>query len=286
MKRLVVILILAFGLNNIKAQVAPGYMGKRLLVEYSGSTAPAIFRVNQNGNKGFDPIPPEFNLPFNYGHKFTLNYTLNRKSAIGASFEMYNTGVNYENTNIQIVDWDGNDNYYKSETRLYSPDGYGVVKINGISLFYQKYKNGIAPLGKHSNFGFKLLFVNTEMDSANFIGNKREGGEEEVIAYTPPSVSSVEWGLFYGLGVNRIIKDRIVISLGFELALIFSAYGEFGKEWDYTDISLNRASNDIYDQVDNNGVNTEADLFKKMSSKRVFSSQFFNIKIGIGFLAY
>jgi len=95
-------------------------------------------------------------------------------------------------------------------------------------------------------------------------------------------------GFFYGAGVNRIIKDRIVISLGFELAFTWSAMGEFfgdnNKNYDFTDYNALGVSNSP--SYNNGNVTSIEEAFQKISTERTFTSQFFNLKIGIGFLAY
>ncbi len=297
MRYILVLFISLFFIKITSAQRTPGYMGKRLIVEYSGSTAPAIFRPNKNGNNGFDPIPPEFNLPFNYGHKLTVNYSLNRKIGVGASFELYSTGTDLSNVFFlsTSIDQFGNNNRtnYSAQGTEENPETFtGIVNIKGISLFRTSYRNGIAPLGKHSIIGFKLLFVSTDLSQVDFIGTERINNQQVVdVHYNLPSggLTTTEWGIFYGVGVNRIIHDKIVLSLGFELAFIYSALGEFAgnyeRSYDFSDGGRINASQFGNTNV-NNGIDSAEELFKKMGAERAFSSQFFNLKIGIGFLAY
>ena len=119
------------------------------------------------------------------------------------------------------------------------------------------------------------------LSNVKFVGSNNNNYQNETLYYDLPKggMNTLEWGFFYGVGVNRIISDKIVVSTGFELAFIISALGEWTKDW----TNNYDFSNDSYNQ---NGVRTEEDLFKKISTERVFSSQFFNLKIGIGFLAY
>ena len=66
MKIIIIIVLLGLCISNLFAKVAPGYMGKRLIIEYSGSTAPALFRPIKNGENGL--------FSWNYGHKITAIY--------------------------------------------------------------------------------------------------------------------------------------------------------------------------------------------------------------------
>ncbi|NQX97668.1 MAG: hypothetical protein HRT73_07280 [Flavobacteriales bacterium] len=282
MKIIIIIVLLGLGISNLFAQVAPGYMGKRLIIEYSGSTAPALFRPNKNGENGL--------FSWNYGHKITANYSLNRKVAVGASFELYKTGVDYDG--LGFVEGRGDNNFGGTERSFFSPNGYGIANIKGLSIFRAKYKNGITPLGKYSVWGLKLLFVSTDLSEVKFRGFKPSNNsniDEEVFLDLPKGgMNTTEWGVFYGAGVNRIIKDRIVISLGFELAFTWSAMGEFfgdnNKNYDFTDYNALGVSNSP--SYNNGNVTSIEEAFQKISTERTFTSQFFNLKIGIGFLAY
>lgn len=278
MKKFIIIIVLGLCISGLVAQVAPGYMGKRLLVEYSGSFAPAIFRFNPNGEKGFDPIPPEFNLPFNYGHKLSISYVLNRKRMVELGYERYSTGTEYR-ASFNKLD---RENLYSEELNIMS--GYGIVNSNVINLGYRNFVNGIAPLGKYRTYGLKLLFSNTNLDNMNFTTNDNIGNDIYIDYIPKKDIKTVEWGLYYGFGINRIIADKIVINIGAELALMLSALGEFRQSYDGSNFIITEDENpDVSSQFD---VVSVDDYLIKKSSKRVFSSQFFNIKIGIGFLAY
>lgn len=292
MKKSFIIILISFAFGNLFSQEAPGYMGKKLVIEYSAIGAPSLFRVNSNGNSGIDLFPPGFKFPMNYGHKITGTYSINRKASYGASIEMYKTGVDYSGVYITQADIE-DDRLVES----YTYNGrYAVLNSYGLTLFKSFYSNGISPLGRHQNFGLKILYSTTDLSSIDFNAynnnNYNNSIAVDVREYQAPSKSpsSLNWGLTYGVGINRILFDRLVFNIGFEVALMVSALSEWGEDWntnyDFTDYTGVTNSGLADENRFNKNLSTESELHKKMGSERVFTSQFFNLKIGIGFLAY
>ena len=256
-KQITILGIIMLLVKLAAAQTAPGYMGKKLIIEYSATGAPALFRINKNGKSGIDIFPPDFKLPMNYGHKLTGSYSINRKSAYGASLELFTTGVDYSNLTMtqSIIE-----NNKVIETNTYRATGDGILNTYGLSLFKSFYGNGISPLGRHQNIGIKILYAQTDLSKVNFTTYKRN--INNVLAkftdYKLPSKTpgSLEWGITYGIGINRIIFDRVVLNLGFEVAIMFSALGELGEDWsgsfDFTDYSTVNTNGTDYSEYNKN----------------------------------
>lgn len=287
MKNIIIIVLLSFTFGTLFSQEAPGYMGKKLVIGYSTVGAPSLFRVNSNGKNGIDLFPPGFKFPMNYGHKITGTYSINRKASYGASIEMYKTGVDYSGVYITQADIE-DDRLLDSYTYR---GGYAVLNSYGIAFFKSYYSDGISPLGRHQNVGLKIVYSTTDMASLNFYdsyNNANNNGVERKYQAPSKTPSSLNWGLTYGMGINRILFDRLVFNIGFEVALMLSALSEWGEDWntyyDFTDYTGVNNSSGVIEY--NKNLSSESELHKKMGSERVFTSQFFNLKIGIGFLAY
>jgi hypothetical protein len=273
MKKILLIIILFNATNFVFAQKAPGYLGKTILVSYSGNFFPAVANPNKNGEQGF--------TSFNYIHKVSLDYVINRKGSIGFAFETYTTGVDYD-FNFRNSETDQYGNTISDIT--YYPNGYGTLNVKGISIYKSIYRKGISPLGKHTIFGLKLLFASTDLSTVKFTGTRYDynyytAGEEETYNTTNKSIKNMEIGFIWGYGVNRIIQDFVVLNFGFELTLLPSAFFDVIKE--------NQGSHSFSgDQDPYAEYKTEVELFESYGSKRLFRGQFFNIKISIGFLAH
>jgi hypothetical protein len=269
-KYILILFTLILFINRINAQKAPGYLGKRMVLEYSGATIPAVFNSNKNGEKGY------FFQHWNYGHKFTLNYTLNRKIAVGGSLEVNSTGADLTGINLRTDD--GSINSYSAE----DINNSARINIKGFSLFRMRYNSGVAPFGKYSFIGFKLLLVSTDLTEVNYVSRSQSFFDEEKTYKLPSSgMTTLQYGLVYGVGVNRIIFDRVVLSLGAELSFVFSAMKEYFKNYEGTYGFTNSQEFNTEDDLQ-----SAEDLFKKIGKRRAFTSQFVTIKIGIGFLAF
>ncbi len=288
-KQVIILGIIMLLVKLCVAQTAPGYMGKKLIIEYSVTGAPALFRINKNGKSGIDIFPPDFKLPMNYGHKLTGSYSINRKSAYGASLELFTTGVDYSNITLGkgVIE-----NNRITQINGHNAQNDAVLNTYGLTLFKSFYRNGISPLGRHTNIGIKILYASTDLSQVNFSSfTNTNNNQTEVLVYdlSGKSPSSIEWGFTYGMGVNRILFDKVVINFGFEVVLMFSALNAWGEDWrgqydftDYTGVEEGRFSPNTF----NKKLSSDTELFKKLGSERVFTSQFFNLKIGIGFLAH
>lgn len=260
MKNILLLISILFICNSSFSQKAPGYMGKRLVPSYSFGFAPTIFNPKNNGEKGI--------LNFNLFHQIKLDYVTSRKSSFGIGYETYSTGIDYDN---------GYNNYIRDVNIYFS--GYGILNVKGFQLYKSFYRSGIAPMGKKHSIGIKVLFSSTNFENVDATINKpndysyysrstyefKEGGR------------SKDFGLTYGYSSSRIIFDKLVLSFGFDVNLIYSAH------FKYLDAFLNSNKYNSDATLINQ---TEEEYLNDKAKQRVFSSQLLMIKIGIGFLAY
>jgi len=273
LNNLLALMLFFFIVNEAVSQKAPGYMGRRLSVNYSSILLPNVSNVNKNGDKGFTNL--------NYKHRLSLEYSLNRKRSIGFAFEMYNTGIEYNFEIEQSLNDEGqNSSSYRS--LRYYPEGYGKISAKSFSLYKVNYRNGISPLGKHMILGVKVIFASTDLSELTFHGSPYLYDFEGPIPNyekTKESLKNTEFGFVWGYGVNRIIQDRVLISFGFDFTILPFAFIDYVK-----------SKSDIYNFEDGadqySSYNSQEELFKTYTAKRLFSHELFNLKIGIGFLAY
>ena len=273
-KKIVLIAIFIFTINLVTAQQAPGYLGKRLVVSYTPKFMLSMFHVNKNGEEGF--------TSFNYSHRFSLDFAANRKVSYGVAFEMYSTGVDPEFSLYQInADAENYYSYSIDNVLEYSSHGYGILNVKGVNLYRYKYRKGIAPLGKHSILGIKLLYGTMDFSKLEFSTNyySISSGQQTKDVYNISSseASTVQIGFVWGYGVNRIVADKVTIRLGVESTLfplkLFSMFQSVGNDEYYLNYGATTASE-------------AKDLFQKQAIKRMSQVEVFNITLGIGFLAY
>jgi hypothetical protein len=287
LKNIFILVLITLMVNAGFSQKAPGYMGIKTMMSYSAIFSPNLFNINKNGEKGIKKL--------NYKHKFSLEYSINRKSSIGVAYEMYQTGIKY-NFSINESEANGENYSYGNEydNTEYSPSGFGVISAKSISLYHVNYNNGISPLGKNMVFGLKVIFASTDISGVSFTGRK------SVTAYNSSgysydeyvdvnyskineSLNNVEFGFIFGYGVNRIIKDRVVLSFGFDFTLLPFAFLDYvkSKSGEYNFSSVVDTDQYLEDNYD-----SEKEIYESYTAKRLFSHEFFNVRIGIGFLAF
>lgn len=231
-------------------------MGKRLVPSYSFGFAPTIFNPKNNGEKGI--------LNFNLFHQIKLDYVTSRKSSFGIGYETYSTGIDYDN---------GYNNYTRDVSIYFS--GYGILNVKGFQLYKSFYRSGIAPMGKKHSIGIKVLFSSTNFENVDAI-IKDPNNNRSTYEFKEGGTSK-DFGLTYGYLSSRIIFDKLVLSFGFDVNLIYSAHFKYlhaylnGSEYNSDATPINQ---------------TEEEYLNDKAKQRVFSSQLLMIKIGIGFLAY
>ncbi|MDQ3047806.1 MAG: hypothetical protein M3R27_09690 [Bacteroidota bacterium] len=153
---------------------------------------------------------------------------------------------------------------YRSNLRYYASNpisGSYFIKASDklstllISCGFKTFrKKMIAPLGPYMKW--EALYGKSIV-RYDEIAHKSGFGSD----YQPPDNRMISFNAFgagWGMGFQRIISDKFVVDLGFRTAVLI-------------------------DLASFNGVASEVHVF---ASDRVFKSQFMNVRIGIGFLAF
>ncbi|MCO6500113.1 MAG: hypothetical protein J5I47_07010 [Vicingus serpentipes] len=272
-KEIVLVAIFIFTINLVAAQQAPGYLGKRLVLSYTPKFMLSAFNPNKNGEQGF--------TTFNYAHRFSLDFAANRKISYGVAFEMYSTGMEPEFTLYKHHPASDHSSSWGSDyPESYYYEGYGRLNVKGVSLYRYKYKKGIAPLGKHSILGVKLLYASMDFSDLEFSNTYYIGSgshQKDYYNLSSSETSVMQLGFVWGYGVNRIVADKVTLRLGVESTLfplkLFSMFQSVEDDdyyLNYGETSLSKAK----------------ELFQKQAIKRMAQVEAFNITLGIGFLAY
>lgn len=190
---------LLFSAQQLNAQ-APGYLGQRFLIGGYVSVFPALWNYNANMNQGF--------TSFNFRKTLEVEYVASRRVAIGFHYDFMNTGVPYDEYNIE--------NY----TGVVLPDAIEskqfqimLTRAPGIQikLFKVQSKGALAPLGNYFAWNFSLIRYqvwNLKNDDYNTLTAKAYESDGSKL------LAGIEWGS------QRIFFNRIVFRTGLQFNLL------------------------------------------------------------------
>ena len=263
---------------------APGYMGKKVTVIYNNYFSPALQYPNYKGNSGI--------LSFNSRHSFGVDYVRARKRVIGFAVQTLRTRKEFEGngsgTYIEEYQYSYTvaPNGTKTETGKYptsvfvEPGGGDItIKNTNFSLYWKFFgKKYIAPWGNYHRIDLVLMkyklkdnFIQgasyTVQDYYYYQATGNSEYKNRVVQLPVPASDSRSYSSFmfaYGIGKQRILFDNVIIDLGAQLGLMFGAAG---------------ANNRIH-------YGTGSETFKANMQKRINNASWFNINLGIGYLAY
>ena len=262
---------------------APGYMGKKLTVIYNNYFSPALSYPNYQGNTGI--------LAFNSRHSLGVDYVRARKRTIGIAIQHLRTRKDFEGSfgSTNIIDYQYsysvNSAGVKTETGKFPVQPFvqgqgGDITISNtnFALYWKFFGNKyIAPWGNYHRIDFILMNYKIKDNNIN-------GGTYQIQDYyyytatgnseykyrtvnVPPPVDEKTYSGFmfaYGVGKQRILYDKLILDFGAQLGLMFSAAGAEGRMFE--------------------GYGTQT--FNANMQKRINNASWFNINIGLGYLAY
>lgn len=180
---------------------ASGYLGKKLVLTADLLGSPILW--NYSINKSYNL--KESGIRFNRSYSLNLEYVIGQNMSLGINADQIRTG-----THSDI-----------SETRVFNQTVLeeGDVRIKGVAFgpylnFYNYTQSGAtAPVGMHFHLGINLLNYNGIYADPNYLiqnGNVTDTVYTDTIIYRSRS----DFAIKFGLNVNRIIKDRIVLKFG------------------------------------------------------------------------
>ena len=265
-KTYLVVAMITITILSADAQ-APGYLGKRFMVNYDLYTFPAISNPNVNGEKGISS--------FNIRHVFSVDYVTGLNHSVGLSFHLTKTQFEFKrefNFTYQYMD-----GYGEKETTtelIYFGDLKGELSAYAIGLHTNLYFNQfLAPLGTY--FKPEILLVNFRATFDSDLANKylRDNINHAMLtfpvlankkAYTTVAIGAT-------LGTHYIFYDRLIVNIGFQVGWVVG--GKKMSEWMENDGLVSDKINE--------------DNFIPISAKsRLMSQYFINIDAGIWLLIF
>ncbi|MBS1635969.1 MAG: hypothetical protein JST26_08590 [Bacteroidetes bacterium] len=220
MKKTLSLLFILLIVANTQAQV-PGYMGKRFQAGYGFYFSPALFGSTAGGKTiiGYNGNAESGTLAFNTIHEGFLEFTMKKKTIIGASVRYYKT--TYDNYNdLYFFPQTSNGTYYNGNGVGHIP---GFFKVTGLSysLYFKLYfRHFTAPWGRYFIVGPTLRTMTTTYDP-NSMPVQSTSYNGTTSSYYPDLGGSKQsfksFDIIAGFGRNRVLYDKITLDYGFNI---------------------------------------------------------------------
>jgi hypothetical protein len=240
------------GLETISAQV-PGFRGKRFTAGYNASSF--FYFANFHSDYGISGALES--TRFSYKTEVYANYTLSRKTSLGFSY-YHGNQKNYFRP--QVVD------AYEVTTS----DEYVLCKFNMFEIHLQVFRNNfVAPVGLYHQFGIGIVKYNlgNPGDSVGLDGLHTNGGYYHLTTLMGPADPFTCFKLSYHVGKTNPIGNLFYINTA--IGVNFYTGGDYSGL-----LSENRQLHSMSNYL---AVNF---------SKGMRTHNFFEIKIGLGWLAF
>lgn len=219
-----ILLLIFYPAIQIKAQVVPGYLGKKNSFYYQLNVTPAVTGPNQANKSSwfsYESYPKTkestFITPFNFTHSFNFQRVISRKVAISVGYGFFRTRQ-YANLSV-------NDITYTQNTYLLENIGFDIKNKN-FNFSATFYKGGaIAPFGAYWRIGISYAINKTNFDN----DKPRLIDHTESSYYSlPPDLTfdisdqslnfkSILFNITYGK--SRIYKNCIIFNRGINFNL-------------------------------------------------------------------
>jgi hypothetical protein len=258
-KIIFVLAFISFASINSNAQ-APGYLGKRLIVNYDLYTFPAIFNPNNRGNDGVTSL--------NFRNEISLDYVIGLHQSIGLSFHTTKTKFDLDRTFNYETDKSGStiDINYKGCVGNISAYAFGLHT----HLYFDQY---IAPLGTY--FKPEILYIRLKPSYDTNVAYEKmvDHVGQKLTNYPNLDNQGLYSTIAIGatIGTHYIFYDRLVVNVGFQFGWAFG-----GKKMN----ELMGADN-----ITNKSLN-ESNYIPVSAKSRLMSQYFINVNAGVGFLIF
>jgi len=254
MKKSTVILFATLLTGVMQAQtLVPGYMGRRLSAAYSTDL---MFAVS--------PTAASHDGGLNHSHNFDLEYSIRNRTNLCIGLHHFRTGISTPS---------GFD--YQAHRPTYIPSGKEpmTLRSNGIELGFRFFQKGqFAPIGKYRKPGIVLYFNKTEYDR-NAFRYIDDNGKQASLTIGSGEVKSMDFGIFYELGRQRVLADRVVLNGGVRFGFTGKAF--FGNFFSF-----------LFDSYSYSEFTSFESVLSDRVEERTFTHELVNVHIGIAFLAY
>ena len=220
-----------------KAQVVPGYQGKKNFVNYQLSVSPAIRGVTYLNKalsaSGYKSKADEsLFIPFNCTHSLGYERVLGRKFSLALMYS-FAASKTYINFSQHLVDpaTGKQGTYYFTKIGM---NCYGHY-INTSFTFYRK--NSLAPFGKYFKLSLGLCQMYTnfmEKEIKSDIDGYMSNGQQITVLTNNIWYGKNTMSLGMAFGSNRIYKGKFIVTrgVGFSFPIDFdlSQYSDFEPE--------------------------------------------------------
>ena len=265
---LYLVLLGIFAIVPLHGQV-PGYLGKRISLEYSAELGAALQGVTQN-NTGFGDVfrgrddfsQKSFGLSYNHNAK--VSFVLTRHFSIGVQASQYYTGLTTNMETQAIVD----------PSEVHSHTNFHRLNIQSLGLnvmHFVKSRGALAPLGAYFSLGFDRMKISGEiLDRVVYERFESDPISEYNLISIDQNMTLNSFS--FSAGNNRIFFDRFIFKIGviFRIPILFEGFSETFRSDYFTDPRF---------ETDPNQVIFEMDTFNRLLSHNIMK-----LEIGFGIL--
>lgn len=252
------ILTLAIALLPIlaNAQKAPGYLGKRFSIEYTGYLFPSF--ANPNSPEVTYDIydDPDVSFSMNWQHHLTGQWSFSKRASLIADFSYTNTNFIPYGYGFRGITYEG---YPQVTATTYNA---------GMRIYFQHY----APLGRY--FEFRVGAANVVADDFRYRQINSSAPLDTM--QTIVGGSTVRPNIAIAWGTSRVIKDILIISYGFDINFVVSRPG-------YLNTLLSQPENSDLDYDFLDSPNNEK-AYMNLAAGRYTMHSLLNLRLGIGIL--
>lgn len=197
MKKYIVILIVLFGIVDNYGQ-APGYLGKRLNLSYSGLVSPNVFHYDEAGVNFL-----------NYTHALNIEWVLSRKRSIAFKVQSFAVRGYLDERSSNFI----NQNLSAYENNQIT-DEYDL-NVFAFSFDYIFYKDDwIAPLGRYSKIGLMYL----QYSSTNYLT------QNETLINLEDKVTDYAIAVTFTKGKRWIFRDLYTLHIASQFGFVIPTY--------------------------------------------------------------
>lgn len=245
--------VLLFSQNKT---IVPGYLGKRIVVDYTLHFMPALLRAHPGANVSMDDLRDgsisDYPFHINTQHKLRGEYVIAKRWSLTGEFL-------YSKSQAQIN---------STLSGSYAPIEFIQMNTFGYIVSARLYRKHLAPISKYVDF--KLGYYKV---SSNDYTYQFPNTDDAVTIGTVPGVSTNDILIGLGLGNARVIRDRVIFSFGFEFGLLLKGIP----------MVLSGGSSDQLD-YENQDSQQNITVIENAVLERAFLESFLNFSVRIGFM--
>ncbi len=254
------ILLVSLLTNSAFAQSAPGYLGHRFSVGYHAFLSPTFKNPVPGSEVAFEDNDPSSGLidvgfGVNFQHHLVADFVVSKSTSVGADL-LYSRSAFIPSQAYDII-----------------LDEYGRFSAVGIILQAKRYNAHFAPLG--SFWEYRLGYATLNVEDFHYHHRGQNGGPGTEGTISGGSIGGMMAGL--GIGVNRVIRDRYMLTWGLDISI-------FPKGWrGATGLVFLDGPDDFFDFQKGDSAFNQQVLLDRAAGRFLLES-ILNFKVGVSFL--